>query len=201
MTSTTLYRLHDAAGHLLYVGIGGNPGRRFEQHHGDKPWWGQVAHITLEHHPTRQAALTAELKAIRTENPRHNIAGRLRLVVPAWEHRPLLNGAYLDTEDRGGYAVVTINRDDLALQLQHAGQPWRVPAPVAAAHEHLARVAARCVWARGLAVDEDIPVAAGRWRSVRVTPEHVPAAQRALTASELRGDVTALDRLAARLAS
>ncbi len=75
-TPTTLYRLDDAQGALLYVGIAGNPGRRFEQHKKDKPWWGDVANIRLEHFATRVDALAAEGVAIRTENPRHNIAGR-----------------------------------------------------------------------------------------------------------------------------
>lgn len=73
---TTLYRLYNADGGLLYVGIAGNPGRRFEQHRQDKPWWGSVANIRLEHFPTRDAASEAELKAIRTEHPQHNIVGR-----------------------------------------------------------------------------------------------------------------------------
>lgn len=201
MTATTLYRLFDAAGVLLYVGIGGNPGRRFEQHRGDKLWWGQVARVTLEHHPTREAALAAELDAIQIEHPRHNIAGRAQLAIPSWEHRLLPNGAYLDTENRGDHAIVAINREDLATELQHAGRPDQVPARVAAAHERLARIAARWLWAAGLGVEEDIPVGAGRWRSVRVAPEYVAAAQRALIASEVRGDVAGMDRLAARLAA
>lgn len=73
---TTLYRLYNADGGLLYVGIAGNPGRRFEQHRQDKPWWGSVANIRLEHFPTRDAASEAELKAIRTERPAYNIVGR-----------------------------------------------------------------------------------------------------------------------------
>lgn len=198
--STTLYRLHDAADALLYIGIAGNPGRRFQQHRGDKPWWGEVARVILEHHPTRAAALAAELHAIRTEHPRHNIAGRPQIAIPAWEHRPLPNGAYLDTENRGDHIVVAINRDDLATELLHAGQPHQVPGHVAAAHERLARTAARWLWLSGLAVDEDIHIGAGRWRSVRVSPTHVAAAQHALTASELRGDVAEMYRLAARLA-
>ena len=38
---TCLYRVHDAQGGLLYVGIAGNPGRRFQEHAGTKPWWEQ----------------------------------------------------------------------------------------------------------------------------------------------------------------
>lgn len=70
---TTLYRLYGPNDELLYIGVGGNPGRRFQEHRGDKPWWGEVARTTLEHFPTRQAALAAEAKAIRTLSPRYNI--------------------------------------------------------------------------------------------------------------------------------
>lgn len=73
---TTLYRLFDTEGALLYVGIAGNPGRRWEQHRKDKPWWGDVASTRLEHFATREEAAAAELEAIRTEDPRHNIVGR-----------------------------------------------------------------------------------------------------------------------------
>ena len=73
---TTLYRLYAADGALLYVGIAGNPGRRFEQHRKDKPWWGDVATTHLQHFPTREEAMAAELEAIRTEHPTHNIVGR-----------------------------------------------------------------------------------------------------------------------------
>jgi predicted GIY-YIG superfamily endonuclease len=70
---TTLYRLYNADDELLYVGIAGNPGRRFEQHAEDKPWWSEVAATKLEHFATREAACAAEVTAITTEKPRHNI--------------------------------------------------------------------------------------------------------------------------------
>lgn len=72
---TTLYRLRDTASRLLYVGIAGNPGRRFEQHRKDKLWWGEVARIDLEHHPDRASAATAEMAAIKSEGPAYNIVG------------------------------------------------------------------------------------------------------------------------------
>lgn len=75
---TTLYRLYDDAGDLLYVGIAGNPGRRFEQHAKDKPWWSEVASIDLEHHPDRTAAMEAERAAIQAEHPPHNIVHAIR---------------------------------------------------------------------------------------------------------------------------
>lgn len=72
-TPTTLYRLRTGDGSLLYIGIAGNPGRRFDQHAGTKPWWGRVATIDLEHHPSRAAAIEAERAAIAAERPLFNI--------------------------------------------------------------------------------------------------------------------------------
>lgn len=76
MTTTarpaSLYRLRDAAGELMYVGIAGNPGRRFQQHATGKAWWGDVARIDLEHYATRDEALRAERSAITSERPPYN---------------------------------------------------------------------------------------------------------------------------------
>ena len=85
-TPTTLYRLYDEGGDLLYVGIAGNPGRRFEQHKKDKPWWGSVASIRLEHFRKREQAASAELQSIKDENPRHNIMGRKGPASPLYFH-------------------------------------------------------------------------------------------------------------------
>jgi predicted GIY-YIG superfamily endonuclease len=86
MTGTTLYRLVGPDGHLLYVGIAGNPGRRFEQHAKDKPWWSTVTSVRLEHFDNRVEALEAERVAIHAEKPLHNIVhnkgGEVPLVVP-----------------------------------------------------------------------------------------------------------------------
>lgn len=71
--TTTLYRLHGGEGQLLYIGIAGNPGRRFEQHHTHRAWWSDVTHITVEHHPDRASAEAAEQAAIRAERPVHNV--------------------------------------------------------------------------------------------------------------------------------
>ena len=71
---TSLYRLHDAQGGLLYVGIAGNPGRRFQEHAGTKPWWGQVSWVSVEHYETRTEAEAAETEAIQTERPKYNVA-------------------------------------------------------------------------------------------------------------------------------
>lgn len=72
-TPHALYRFWDADRHLLYVGITVNPGARWKNHTKDKAWWLDVAHVTIEQHPTRQAVLDAERTAILTERPRHNV--------------------------------------------------------------------------------------------------------------------------------
>jgi predicted GIY-YIG superfamily endonuclease len=79
---TTLYRFYASDGTLLYIGVAGNPGRRFEQHRGEKPWWGDVARVRLEHLESREAALEAESKAIKAEHPRYNIQGRSSISRP-----------------------------------------------------------------------------------------------------------------------
>lgn len=70
---TTLYRFYGEEHELLYVGISGNPGRRFSQHARDKPWWHLVAESTMEHFATRAEALEAERAAITSERPRYNM--------------------------------------------------------------------------------------------------------------------------------
>jgi hypothetical protein len=70
---TALYRFFDSGANLLYVGISYHPFARWHGHRQDKPWWVAIAVIRLEHFDNREAAETAEKKAIRTENPRYNI--------------------------------------------------------------------------------------------------------------------------------
>jgi predicted GIY-YIG superfamily endonuclease len=71
--SCDLYRFFDADETLLYVGISLNAAKRASQHRKDKPWWPDVATMTVERHDTREAALEAEAEAIRSERPLHNV--------------------------------------------------------------------------------------------------------------------------------
>jgi predicted GIY-YIG superfamily endonuclease len=71
--STDLYRYYDADGQLLYVGISLSAVARASQHRAEKGWWQDVARMTVEHLPTRQAAEDAERSAIRAEKPVHNV--------------------------------------------------------------------------------------------------------------------------------
>jgi len=75
-TPTSLYRLYDASDLLLYIGISDDLKVRFATHASLKPWWPEVARKTVELHAKRTDAADAELKAIRSEHPLHNIAGR-----------------------------------------------------------------------------------------------------------------------------
>lgn len=72
---TALYRLFDADGELLYVGVARDYERRREHHAKHKSWWGDVADERLEFYPSRSEALAAERKAIRAEVPKHNVQG------------------------------------------------------------------------------------------------------------------------------
>jgi predicted GIY-YIG superfamily endonuclease len=74
-TPTALYRFYAADGTLLYVGITDTLKRRVSQHAVDKKWWPDVARKTVEWHPSREAAVIAELAAIKAEKPRHNTQG------------------------------------------------------------------------------------------------------------------------------
>jgi hypothetical protein len=72
-----VYRMFDANGELLYVGVSANMGVRIAGH-SEKRWFPLVTTIRLEWFPTRAAAEAAEAKAIRTERPQINIAGQPR---------------------------------------------------------------------------------------------------------------------------
>lgn len=73
---SALYRLYDKDGALLYVGVSLSVFRRLSEHAQGKEWWSQVRRIMLEPHASREAALAAEILAIRDEGPIYNIAGR-----------------------------------------------------------------------------------------------------------------------------
>lgn len=72
---TALYRLYDSGGALLYVGIAHNPDQRWATHSLSKAWWTAVDKRLVEWHDTRASAERAEIAAIRTEKPLHNVTG------------------------------------------------------------------------------------------------------------------------------
>lgn len=70
---TALYRLYDARGRLLYVGITNDPKMRWLAHAGDKAWWPEVVRRDVEWVSDRPTAAQMEGEAIRTERPLHNV--------------------------------------------------------------------------------------------------------------------------------
>ncbi|MFH8867145.1 GIY-YIG nuclease family protein [Streptomyces griseus] len=69
---TALYRLYNAEGKLLYIGISQNPDVRWGQHSTTKPWWGDVEERKVEWHETRPLAAAAEVASIEAEQPLWN---------------------------------------------------------------------------------------------------------------------------------
>lgn len=73
---TCLYRHFNADGCLLYVGVSYSPSDRKHHHNWASSWFPQVARTTMGWFATRRAALDAELRAIKEENPLHNLQGK-----------------------------------------------------------------------------------------------------------------------------
>ena len=71
---TTLYRIYGHDQSLLYIGISGNPGRRFREHQDSQPWWDETSGAKFEHFETREQAEQAEILAIQSEFPKYNKA-------------------------------------------------------------------------------------------------------------------------------
>lgn len=70
---TSLYRHFDRDGRLLYVGISKNAVARLNGHKGKASWYADIRNVTIANYPSRDAALRAEARAIRTESPAHNV--------------------------------------------------------------------------------------------------------------------------------
>lgn len=69
---TALYRLYDASGQLLYIGISANLEERWKVHAMTKSWWPSVARKEVTWIPSWEQALEEEERAIREEGPRYN---------------------------------------------------------------------------------------------------------------------------------
>jgi predicted GIY-YIG superfamily endonuclease len=69
----SLYRMFDDEGRLLYVGQTSGLPRRLDQHRSGRPWWGEVATVTVEHFDRANDVFKAEQQAINTEAPLYNV--------------------------------------------------------------------------------------------------------------------------------
>jgi excinuclease UvrABC nuclease subunit len=90
---TSVYRIRDAEGSLLYVGMATNPMNRWAAHAAQHPWWARAASWEVEWFDTRAEAADAEKRAIKTEDPECNIYHR-----PGWGQYAY--GKYMETLKR-----------------------------------------------------------------------------------------------------
>lgn len=76
MSKCTLYRHFDAQGNLLYVGITNYEPKRRNEHKLEAKWFKEIARVETAEFDTRAEAAVAEITAIFTEKPLHNIESR-----------------------------------------------------------------------------------------------------------------------------
>lgn len=75
MTLTSVYRMYDSDGELLYVGMTMDLAERTRKHKAAAPWWKFVARVDVEHFDSRERAAAAERAAIDGEAPMYNLDG------------------------------------------------------------------------------------------------------------------------------
>ena len=111
-----VYRMYDAEGRLLYVGMTVNQKKRIQVWRSvgraAGHWWPQVADIQWEFHPDKGAAAAAERTAIQTESPLHNINGRLH---PRVASSPGVSEADRQRIERANRMLDAYVNDDLTL--------------------------------------------------------------------------------------
>lgn len=71
-TRTELYRHFDDKGQLLYVGVSLSTCTRLAGHRVTACWFDLISRIEIERFETREAALSAEIRAIKDERPIYN---------------------------------------------------------------------------------------------------------------------------------
>lgn len=129
---TALYRVFDADGALLYVGVGYDPDVRLRQHAATKAWWPEASRHAVTWLESRIAALRAEADAIRTEDPAYNIRRHpYREVV-----RPKLKGSvavvsFRAARDALGDRATAAARDGQHTVIERHGRPVAILVPVA----------------------------------------------------------------------
>ena len=86
-----LYRHFDENGVLLYVGISTSALKRLGEHERSAGWFKRIVKVTIVNFPTREAAADAELRAIKTEFPLHNVLHKIKEKEIVYETRMLAN--------------------------------------------------------------------------------------------------------------
>lgn len=144
MTKTYVYRLWDAQKELLYVGISKSLMTRIDQHAKGKSWADEIDSVTAKAYASRDAARAAEIQAIRSENPKHNIMDRAPLnhLVASREQWDSMNdeekNESVQTLKRMAMAIMacSINPDKTERWSVKDGQTARMLACIARELEH-----------------------------------------------------------------
>jgi predicted GIY-YIG superfamily endonuclease len=134
-----LYRMYNARGELLYVGITGNLTSRLAAHEREKPWWSEVTQILTEHHDSRAQVEAAERAAVIREHPKYNralpqgVGGRFERSAKRFKYKYtgdediVADGRFTyDTNSKGrsrlrieGTQTVTINGKKITVENRH----------------------------------------------------------------------------------
>lgn len=70
---SSVYRIYDSAGTLIYVGMSYEPDVRVRVQRREKPWGHEIARHEVDWHPNRQTAQQAEERLIKERQPRYNV--------------------------------------------------------------------------------------------------------------------------------
>jgi excisionase family DNA binding protein len=128
---TAVYRVFDAEGALLYVGISNKFGTRWEHHASMQPWWPLANKQTVEWHPDRDTAEAIEVAAIKTECPRFNVIHAIKPPKPPTERAVLPPSTYRTTTEVAAMAKTsrfTVEREVHRgnLTAEKVGNRWAI---------------------------------------------------------------------------
>jgi predicted GIY-YIG superfamily endonuclease len=117
VSRTFLYRIYDAQGVLLYVGISKTFAARLARHHQDQPWADEIAEVKCHPFPDRESAHQAEVEAIRLEKPVHNQQHKVK---PSASERMYEQWDSASVEDR--QQAIAAMRSIATAKFEDAGQ-------------------------------------------------------------------------------
>lgn len=136
---TALYRFYDQADRLLYVGITGDPDVRWKTHARDRAetWWPLVVEKAVEWFERRIDAAGAEIAAIASEDPLHNLSrtsspmlvsasGAVRICSEDWNSFEWVNTSELARRLVAAGIEKSMTRQRV-MQLAESDKAWPIP--------------------------------------------------------------------------
>lgn len=155
MTKHALYRFYNDGGQLLYTGITNDPGRRFTEHAKEKHWWTHVRGISVDWYDDRHSALAAEKRAIRIENPEHNIRDKQARHVGEDEF------TYEDHVHMDAAIAASQERDTSREFFKDLAGQVDVAIAQGFSHSEIVSAAEGFAWVEDSTIDDHLPVAPG----------------------------------------